>query len=105
MKKYLPNHKLYDYSGTLFYGEPAYDRFLREDKQISYLLEHQFNDTWSVTQSARHSNIFTSMKDMDVNSVTDGIASRTTNYYKSDLSADLIDTHFTAKWSGGASAS
>ncbi|SFM32810.1 TonB-dependent siderophore receptor [Pelosinus propionicus] len=103
ISQYQPGSLLYGYkSGTMFLGEPDYDRFLREDKQIGYILEHRFNDTWSVTQSARHSNIFTGMKALSVTSITDGIASRSNDYYKSDLSANLIDTHFTAKWSGGA---
>ncbi len=103
LSQYQPGHVLYGYkSGTMFVGEPDFDRFIREDKQIGYILEHRFNDTWSVTQSARHTDLFTGMKALTVKSVTAGIASRTADNYTSDLRADLIDTHFTAKWSGGA---
>jgi iron complex outermembrane receptor protein len=94
--------KLAGYPGTLFSGEPGYDRFIREDKQIGYTLEHRFNDIWSVTQSARHSDISTDIKAMYVSSVTDGIASRSADYDKSNLSGNRVDTHFTAKWARGA---
>ncbi|SFM00282.1 TonB-dependent siderophore receptor [Pelosinus propionicus] len=99
--RYLPGHALYGYSKTGFYGEPNYDRFIRDDKQISYIFEHRFNNIWSVAQSARHSDIFTDFKYMEVADVTNGIASRRANYLTADLSADVIDTHFQAKWSGG----
>lgn len=102
ISQYNPGHALYGYkSGTMFIGEPDFDRFIREDKQIGYVLEHRFNDTWSVTQNARHSDIFCGMKVLTVAGVTDGVLSRTADYYKSDLTADLIDTHFTAKWTRG----
>lgn len=100
--RYLPGHKLYGYSGTGFYGEPGYDRFIRDDKQIGYIFEHRFNDTWSVTQSARHSDISADFKYLSIDSVTDGIAKRTAYYSQTDLSSNVIDTHFQAKWSSGA---
>lgn len=31
---------LYGYPGTLFFKEPDFDRFLKEQKQIGYILEH-----------------------------------------------------------------
>jgi len=100
--RYLPGHSLYGYSGISFYGEPNYDRFIRSDQQIGYILEHQFNDTWSVSQSARHSNISVDFKYIDVDGVSNDIASRTANYLTNDLNAAIIDTHFKAKWSSGA---
>jgi iron complex outermembrane receptor protein len=100
--RYLPGHKLYGYPGTGFYGEPGYDRFIRDDKQIGYIFEHRFNDTWSVTQNARHSNISADFNYLTVDSVTGGIANRTAYRVTSDRSSDVIDTHFQAKWSSGS---
>ncbi|SDQ74649.1 TonB-dependent siderophore receptor [Pelosinus fermentans] len=100
--RYLPSHGLYNYSGTGFYGEPGYDRYTRNDKEIGYIFEHRFNDTWSVTQSARHSDIDEVSRIIYVDSVTNGIASRSAEYITADLSANSIDTHFQADWSSGA---
>lgn len=100
--RYLRGHKLYGYSGTTFSGEPGYDRFIRDDKQIGYVVEHRFNDIWSVTQSARHADISADFKYLSVDSVTNGIAKRSAYYSQSDLRSDVIDTHFQAKWLGGA---
>ncbi len=100
--RYLPGHELYGYSGTGFYGDPGYDRFIRDDKQIGYIFEHRFNDIWSVTQSARHSDISADFKYLSIDSATDGIAKRTAYYSQTDLSSNVIDTHFQAKWSSGA---
>lgn len=102
--RYLSGHTLYGYSGTGFYGEPAYDRFIRDDKQIGYVFEHRFNDIWSVTQNARHSDISADFKYLSVDSVTGGIAKRSAYYSQTDLRSNVIDTHFQAKWSGGAVA-
>lgn len=100
--RYLPNHGLYGYSGSGFYGEPGYDRFTKNDKEIGYIFKHRFNDTWAVTQSARHSSIAEASRIIYVDSVTNGTASRSAEYLDTNLSADIIDTHFQADWSDGA---
>ncbi|QDR79514.1 TonB-dependent siderophore receptor [Sporomusa termitida] len=100
--RYLRGHKLYGYPVTLFYGEPGYDRFIRDDKQIGYVFEHRFNAIWSVTQSARHADIAADFRYLSLDSVADGIGKRTAYYSQTELSSDVIDTHFQAKWSGGA---
>lgn len=100
--RYLPNHGLYGYSGTGFYGEHNYDRFTKSDKEMGYILKHRFNDIWSVTQNARHSSIDEKSRVIYVDSAANGIASRSAEYLDTDLSANIIDTYFQADWSSGA---
>ncbi|QDR82985.1 TonB-dependent siderophore receptor [Sporomusa termitida] len=94
---------LYGYPSTLFIGEPGYDRFEREQKQIGYIFEHKFNDMWSVTQTARHSDIDIKYKYIDIGGLSsDGRTLERVAYSMPEtLSADTIDTHFQAKWSNG----
>ncbi len=101
---YATDNILYGYPSTLFIGEPGYDRFEREQKEIGYIFEHQFNDMWSVKQTARHTDINISLKYLDVNGIdSDGrTLNRVVYYFPETLSADAIDTHFQAKWSNGA---
>ncbi|EGO65270.1 TonB-dependent siderophore receptor [Acetonema longum] len=100
------DHPLYGYPSTIFIGEPDYDRFEREQKQIGYIFEHQFNNVWSVTQTARHSDIDIQYQYLDIGD--SGLSSdgrtldRKAYAMPETLSADTIDTHFQAKWSNGA---
>ena len=98
------DHPLYGYPSTMFIGEPGYDRFEREQKQIGYIFEHQFNDVWSVTQTARHSDIDIKYRYIDIGGLSsDGrTLDRVVYAMPETLSADTIDTHFQAKWSNGA---
>lgn len=99
------DHPLYGYPSTLFIGEPDYDRFEREQKQIGYIFEHKFNDMWSVTQTARHSDIDLRYQYIDIGGglSSDGrTLDRVAYAMPETLSADSIDTHFQAKWSNGA---
>lgn len=101
---YSTDNILYGYPSTLFIGEPNYDSFEREQKEIGYIFEHQFNDIWSVKQTARHTDIDVGLKYLEASGLSsDG---RTLNRYavsiNEKLSADVIDTHFQAKWSEGA---
>jgi iron complex outermembrane receptor protein len=95
---------LYGYSSSLFTGEPNYDRFVREQRQIGYILEHKFNDTWSLTQTARHTDVDVDYKYIDYTDLdADGrTLNRSATYIKETMNADTIDTHAQAKWSGGA---
>lgn len=102
---YDSEHTLHGYRGTLFTGEPDYDRFEQELKEIGYIFEHQFNDVWSVTQTARHSDIDLLSKYLGIDeySGTDGrTLSRYANHITETLRADAVDTHFQAKWSAGS---
>ena len=47
-----------------FTGEPDYDHFDKTEWSVGYLLEHSFNDTWTVRQNARFGQI-----DMDLGQV------------------------------------
>ncbi|CAB3697002.1 Ferrichrome outer membrane transporter/phage receptor [Achromobacter pestifer] len=46
-----PNGK---FSPKTYVGEPDFDRFHQEQWMVGYLLEHRFNDTWTVRQNARY---------------------------------------------------
>jgi iron complex outermembrane receptor protein len=46
-----PNGK---FSPKTYVGEPGFDRFNQEQWMVGYMLEHRFNDTWTVRQNARY---------------------------------------------------
>jgi iron complex outermembrane receptor protein len=101
---YSSGDALYGYSSSLFTGEPNYDRFVREQKEIGYIFEHKFNDTWSLTQTARHTDVDVDYKYIDYTDLdADGrTLNRSATYIKETMNADTVDTHAQAKWSGGA---
>ncbi len=103
---YSVGDALYGHSSSLFTGEPNYDRFIREQKEIGYIVEHKFNDTWSLTQTARHTDVDVDYKYMDYTDLdADGrTLNRSATYIKETMSADTVDTHAQAKWSSGALA-
>lgn len=100
---YLPGYPLYGFSNKLFIGESNYDKYTRDAKQIGYILEHRFNDTWSVTQTARHLDLSYLFRTADEAALAaDGrTLTRTGRYATGDLSTNAIDTHFQANWSTG----
>lgn len=103
-KVFLPNNILYGYPGTLLEGEPNYDGYNKTQSQLGYILEHRFDDTWSVTQTARHYRSSMDYRALSIDSLEpDGYtANRTTRYDTDEARGNTIDTHFQAKWSGGA---
>lgn len=103
-KVLLPNNILYGYPGTLLEGEPNYDGYNKTQTQFGYILQHRFDDTWSVTQTARHYQSSMDYRAISITSIqADGYtAIRSTRYDTDEASGNTIDTHFQAKWSGGA---
>ncbi|WP_378956846.1 TonB-dependent siderophore receptor [Pelosinus sp. sgz500959] len=102
---YLPGHPLYGFSNKLLIGQD-YDRYTKDQTQIGYILEHRFNDTWSVTQTARHLDLSYENKITNVSTLdSDGhTLNRVGRNIKGDFITNAIDTHFQAKWSAGAVA-
>jgi iron complex outermembrane recepter protein len=49
-----PNGKI---SRNLFTGDAAWDKYEKTQSSLGYLFEHRFNDTWTVRQNLRYSNI------------------------------------------------
>lgn len=101
---YLPGHPLYGFSGKRFAGDFGYDRYTRDTTQIGYVFEHRFNDTWSVSQTARHLDLSYRSKKTDPDALDgDGrTLTRVGRYITGDFDADSIDTHLQANWSAGA---
>lgn len=102
-KVFLPNNILYGYPGTLLEGEPDYSGYNKTQTQLGYILEHRFNDTWSVTQTARHYRSSMGYRTMGIEDFRpDGhTVSRYTRYDTDKAGGDTIDTHIQAKWSDG----
>lgn len=42
---------------SFFSGDPSYDRFFRRQYSIGYLLEHSFDETWTVRQNTRYNHV------------------------------------------------
>lgn len=100
---YLPGHPLYGFSGRLFIGDSSYDRYTRDVSQLGYILEHRFNDTWSVMQTARHLDLSFRSKITDPDTLDgDGrTLTRVGRYMAGEFDADAVDTHLQANWSAG----
>lgn len=102
-KVYLPSHLLYGYPGTMLQGEPDYSGYKKTQTQLGYILEHRFDDIWSLTQTARHYHSAMSYRAITVSDLAaDGYtASRTARYDTDRVSGDTIDTQVKANWSDG----
>ncbi len=100
---FLPNNILYGHPGTLLEGDPNYDGYNKTQSQLGYILEHRFDDTWSVTQTARHYRSSMDYRSLSIDSLEpDGYtANRSTRYDTDKASGNTIDTHFQAKWADG----
>jgi len=78
------------------------NRFRRTNKMLGYEFEHRFNDTWSVRQNLRYSNLSNDRTDMFPVGLSEG---RTVDRYfwpvKADSKSLFMDTQLTARFRTG----
>ncbi len=90
---------------TTFIGEPDWNTFNRRIWNAGWLLEHAFNDNWTLSQSARHTHVDSLFRTV----VTSGALNsdgRTQNrravYGTGDSDGDTVDTRVQGKFATGS---
>jgi len=63
---YNPNGRL---RSSFFGGDPAFDKFSREQTALGYQIEHRFNDVWTVRQNYRFQNIRSDFQALSIQAV------------------------------------
>ncbi|AJQ26561.1 TonB-dependent siderophore receptor [Pelosinus fermentans] len=105
-KVYLPGNSFYGsgISSKTYFGERDFDRAIRNQSQIGYILEHKINDIWSMTQTASHFHTSMTQRGVTADSLDSAnqTVSRSTKVTGRYGNSDSIDTNFQAKWSSGA---
>lgn len=71
-----------------FSGDPDFNTFQREQYSVGYLLDHRFNDVWSVHQGFRYSHVGT---DLDWLYNTGVLPDQSTITRHADVNNDAID--------------
>lgn len=87
----------------LFYGEPGYDDYERQQTMVGYELEHEINGDWTVRQNARYANV--SLDEQYVyaaGNLTGTLLPRFAFGHNTDVGTVSIDTQLEGKFSTGA---
>ena len=85
-----------------FVGEPGYDIFTNEQTMIGYTLDHRVNDTWSLRQSARYTNVDTNTRRVQIGAmVSETQAIRYAWAFPETSHAFQIDNQVNAKFTAG----
>ncbi len=92
---------------TTFIGEPAWDTWDRTIWSAGWLLEHAFNDTWTLSQSARHMHVDSLYRGIVTNGPLDPdgrTQKRRQVAGTGDADGDTIDTRLIGKFDTGTLA-
>ncbi|HEY4250530.1 MAG TPA: TonB-dependent siderophore receptor [Roseomonas sp.] len=83
-----------------FVGDDQYEHFTRQQAMIGYQFWHRFDDTWSVTQNLRYTQINTDYREIQGSSLLADQRTLTRNAYSSDenLNTLAIDTRAQARF-------
>ncbi|WP_191578832.1 TonB-dependent siderophore receptor [Achromobacter insolitus] len=85
-----------------FVGEPGYDIFTNEQTMVGYTLDHRLNDTWSVRQSARYTNVDTNTRRVQIGAMaSETQAIRYAWAFPETAHAFQIDNQVNAKFTAG----
>lgn len=92
--------------GSLFVGEPGFDRFDSEQRALTLMAEHRLNDVWSLEATARLARgkanyrhawwAFDNFDNFRYNA--DGTINRTFYRADNDMKSINLDVHATADW-------
>lgn len=89
---------------TTFIGEPNWNTFDRTIWTAGYLFEHSFNNNWTLSQSARHTNVESVFRSVVTNGNlrSDGrTQQRRATWGEGDSKGETVDTRLTGKFSTG----
>jgi iron complex outermembrane receptor protein len=90
---------------TTFIGEPGWNTYDRTIWTAGYLFEHSFNGNWTLSQSARHTDVQSLFRTVVTNGGlnADGrTQKRRATWGEGDSKGDTVDTRITGKFSTGA---
>ena len=87
---YLPNPHA-EIRRSLFVGEPAYDKFDREQWAVGYAFEHRLDSIWQVRQNLRYASVDVDYKTLFSGGSPDGITLNRLAF-TSDETANLFTT-------------
>lgn len=90
---------------TTFIGEPDWNTFDRTIWTAGYLIEHAFGNGWTLSQSARRTNVesvFRSVITLGPLNADGRTQNRRATWGEGDSKGDTIDTRLTGKFSTGA---
>ncbi|MGE8286981.1 MAG: TonB-dependent siderophore receptor [Stenotrophomonas sp.] len=90
---------------TTFIGEPGWNTYDRTLWTAGYLFEHSFNGNWTLSQSARHTDVQSLFRTVVTNGGlnADGrTQKRRATWGEGDSKGDTVDTRITGKFSTGA---
>jgi len=97
-----PNGRI---SRDRYIGEPDYDKSVNEKVSVGYLLQHQFNDTWTVRQNLRLSHYRHDSREVAFLGWADPVTLTTANRYAEERNGDgnllTVDTQLQAKFVTG----
>lgn len=89
---------------TTFIGEPNWNTFDRTIWTAGYLFEHSFNNNWTLSQSARHTDVESVFRTVVTNGGlnADGrTQKRRATWGEGDSKGETVDTRLTGKFSTG----
>lgn len=90
---------------TTFIGEPGWNTYDRTLWTAGYLFEHSFNGNWTLSQSARHTDVESLFRTVVTNGAlnADGrTQKRRATWGEGDSKGETVDTRITGKFSTGA---
>ena len=90
---------------TTFIGEPGWNTYDRTIWTAGYLFEHSFNGNWTLSQSARHTDVQSLFRTVVTNGGlnADGrTQKRRATWGEGNSKGDTVDTRITGKFSTGA---
>jgi len=90
---------------TTFIGEPGWNTYDRTLWTAGYLFEHSFNGNWTLSQSARHTDVQSLFRTVVTNGGlnADGrTQKRRATWGEGDSKGETVDTRITGKFSTGA---
>ncbi|WBV45291.1 TonB-dependent siderophore receptor [Pseudoroseomonas cervicalis] len=89
---------------SFFGGDPAFDKYTREQAAIGYQLEHRLDDVWTLRQNFRYSHIDAEVNVISIRSVAaDGrTATRSATFVSDHANAFALDNQAQASFSTGA---
>ncbi|WP_159999542.1 TonB-dependent siderophore receptor [Roseomonas sp. 18066] len=99
---------LYNRNGSLprgfFGGDPAYDKYQREQAAIGYQLEHRLNDTWTLRQNFRYSHVDAEVNVLSIRAIgADGrTGTRGATFVSDHANAYALDNQAQASFTTGA---
>lgn len=86
----------------LFYGEPDFDTYDRQQAMIGYEFEHTFDNNWTVRQNLRYASVSLEEDGLYGNGITAGMLNRFRFGHDTDVGLFAVDNQLEGEFSTGA---